>query len=516
MTLPSGSDTDASNRPRRRWNRYVVAGIVLAVLALAGFSAMAVAFNSAKRTLAAQVAARRAAGEPILPEDWKTPPVPEEQNAAFHLDRAADAAPDINYNRGGPQTPLYLALETWPLTEEQMAAAGKALAEHAGALSAAHAARACRDADWGIRWERPMDQFPPHLGGQRRLTTFLKLSARYQHQSGDDAAAVETLRDLLAIPRAIDRQSFLIAHLTGMTITSVAADAVLDVAEKMRVGPRDSSQGKPATPHQVRALIADLLDDESRRIGVENCWRGERMRALDLADFKAQQAAPYPAYRLRREAVLMLRAYDAALAAALEPRWPAAKPKLMPAPPTISDDAATLFPNRNVVNLDFRLWTERRAGAVALAARLYAADHGGKLPGRMEDLAPKYLPAPPADPFAADASALRLMSRETGIVVYSVAENGSDDGGDETLPVRRFGGYPGLYGPGGSMPATPVRNVVDVVGNWKTPDAVFHLTARTRVPEPETSPADAESNGAPDASDEKDRPNEDEEEHPRA
>src|SRR5258706_326103 len=40
----------------------------------------------------------------------------------------------------------------------------------------------------------------------------------------------------------------------------------------------------------------------------------------------------------------------------------------------------------------FRAITTRRLAAVALAMRLYASEHEGKLPAKLEDLVPRYLP----------------------------------------------------------------------------------------------------------------------------
>jgi len=80
---------------------------------------------------------------------------------------------------------------------------------------------------------------------------------------------------------------------------------------------------------------------------------------------------------------------------------------------------------------EFRIYTERRATAITLAVRLYAADHGGTLPARLGDLKPVYLSQIPVDPFAPDERELRYILSPRP-VVYSISENGIDDGGDDT------------------------------------------------------------------------------------
>jgi hypothetical protein len=64
---------------------------------------------------------------------------------------------------------------------------------------------------------------------------------------------------------------------------------------------------------------------------------------------------------------------------------------------------------------------------VAVAAEKYRMVHG-RFPGSLEELVPDDLPAVPIDPFA--GKPLRLAKTQTGIVIYSVHENGIDDGGD--------------------------------------------------------------------------------------
>jgi hypothetical protein len=67
----------------------------------------------------------------------------------------------------------------------------------------------------------------------------------------------------------------------------------------------------------------------------------------------------------------------------------------------------------------------------------YQADHDGRPPDTLEELAPKYLPAAPADPFAAGAKPLRFLSDGKRLAVYSVGENGVDDDGSEASVNNR-------------------------------------------------------------------------------
>ena len=76
-------------------------------------------------------------------------------------------------------------------------------------------------------------------------------------------------------------------------------------------------------------------------------------------------------------------------------------------------------------------------------ARLRAANAGlavesyretlGHLPDKLADLAPIYLNSVLTDPF--DGQPLRYKKLAKGYVVYSVGEDGNDDGGDEKKDI---------------------------------------------------------------------------------
>ena len=103
---------------------------------------------------------------------------------------------------------------------------------------------------------------------------------------------------------------------------------------------------------------------------------------------------------------------------------------------------------------DMRGRVERRMAAVALAAQLYRADHGGAWPAKLEDLVPQYLPAVPRDPLAPGDTPLRYLLVKHGRpdgqdrpVVYSVGSNGNDDTHDAGAPLPLTPQYSWSNGP---------------------------------------------------------------------
>jgi hypothetical protein len=141
--------------------------------------------------------------------------------------------------------------------------------------------------------------------------------------------------------------------------------------------------------------------------------------------------------------------------------WPTAAAEMRAIKPIEDSFAfARVFagsPDR-VIKTHFRVLTERRLAATALALRLYQVDHGGARPQRLEELTPAYLPAVPLDAMAAGNRRLSYLPRAEHPVLYSVGENGDDDGGSEAAMPKRYGD----------------------LAEWDRLDRAFYLSSRPR------------------------------------
>jgi hypothetical protein len=86
-----------------------------------------------------------------------------------------------------------------------------------------------------------------------------------------------------------------------------------------------------------------------------------------------------------------------------------------------------------------RAETERQLTLAALAITRFEMRHG-KFPSGFEELVPEFLAAEPWDPMSGKPLGYRL--KDGGFVVYSVGEDGIDNGGDATpTPPKK----PGLW-----------------------------------------------------------------------
>jgi hypothetical protein len=80
------------------------------------------------------------------------------------------------------------------------------------------------------------------------------------------------------------------------------------------------------------------------------------------------------------------------------------------------------------VTLELNHIAQLRSAQAALAVQRYRLA-AGRLPDALADLVPDYLGTVPLDPF--DGNDLRYKKLDTGFVVYSIGEDGKDDGGRE-------------------------------------------------------------------------------------
>jgi hypothetical protein len=226
---------------------------------------------------------------------------------------------------------------------------------------------------------------------------------------------------------------------------------------------------------RVRAMLARLVDEQGSRDAILRCLRAERARyidylMLDRANRPAANAAlletPWseplpmplpptgvaravarPAFLVRAEQALdRLEAGMESLAAADLADFLVAFP-IDPVPTDGRDDeqfghggdedslrmltsAVQQLGRAHYLGL-----ARRRTTAAAVAIALYRAEHGGRLPAKgLPDLVPAYLPAVPSDPLSISGDPLVFIPDADRPRVYSVGEDGIDDGGSPPEP----------------------------------------------------------------------------------
>ena len=417
--------------PRFRW---LTRGIVIGLIALALLVALRIWWGHvAHQRLDVLINDVHARGGKILIRDYQPAPVAEDQNAAVPLRSAFAGIVQV------PGESDWLFDAEAALTSKDKQMMGQILRENAKAIELVREAQKRPKVDWGVRLTTPMmSVILNHLNMVRRLAILNEYGVYYEHAQANDAAALRHASDILFLSRSLDAQpAFLISHLVSAGVEAMAARSLVRIAPDLRVEDE-------ATRQQLREIIAQLLDEKRLRQGMRQAWDGEQAAALDNIPFFARQQLSRPVAEVFMpmfilDGVRAARDMEAGANALEQSDFVAAKavklpvrsgvnyPMLLTATRLTSGFLATA-PTKSMMNRQFTQLAEKRGAAIALAIRLYAIDHQGKLPQNLEELAPKYLPELPTDPFTSGSSFIYLP-RHMEPVLYSVGNNGRDDGG---------------------------------------------------------------------------------------
>jgi hypothetical protein len=432
----------------------------------------------AQQQLDAEIDAARARGEPALIDDFNSPAAdvpPDAQNAAVQLNAAAIS---VSYNAAQTAFDNHYTSNTAMTDVDRKLLYGLVVA-NAKAIALSRVAADLPRVDWQLKVQSPVSAILlPALNSQRGLANLMRYAAIDHHLHGDDAQTVEDLRDLFRQSDVGEQYGpFMVTHLVGIGISALAADSVSSVAGDLKIGQNGASQ------EQIRRLIGQILDEREYQWAGENIFYGERLLATDsngaIPFITPRPNLTVPAFIQPMLTLDIARVFagETAMAHAMrEPTYLAALAKFPPAPNrnglsplrTISHVYSTMImPSfSKLVITHFRGLMDRRAAALLLAIRLYEVDHGAP-PAKLDLLVPDYLPAIPIDPFASDGHMMRYIATPGAEAVYSVGQNGRDDGGS-MQPLRPVHGRP------------PVP--------WEMLDAVFLLHPAPLLP-PATEPA---------------------------
>jgi hypothetical protein len=281
----------------------------------------------------------------------------------------------------------------------------------------------------------------PDQQDARTITTLLRYDVLRLAQAGDLKGALASCRAMLNAGRSLGDEPLLISQLIRMACVGQACDMV----------ERALSQGEPA--EDDLAALQREFEAEDRFPMMRVFLRGERAfahaafeeaergdldpRALEgLSRSSASTKLSFFPWRVRdqarREHPRMLELFTERIAAADLPVH-----EQLDADRRLADALRDLPPEAQLTRLLIpavdkvttaarRMHANVRCVAVLLAAERYRRANG-KWPEKLTDLVPKYFAAVPLDPF--DGKPLRSKRLAYGVVVYSVGEDGVDDGG---------------------------------------------------------------------------------------
>ena len=407
--------------------------LVLALVALSIIVVRLIWGTFSERRVRESLAALRAQGEPAEPSDIVHPHVPEEQNAwAVQLEaiNAQDASVESPHNSNmayigyPPYRPRW-----WKMAEasEQANASAFAFLRQSRQLSRVQ-----------LRTTLATPLFSnfllPRANGAKALANSLADAAEYAHLKGDDAESLDRIFDLMHLNRSLRHDDFLVSQLIGIGVDTLTFRAIQTIAPGLRIG----AAAPVATPQQVRQLIDALLDERLPREGMERCIVMERLIWIEFC--RTQATGTWFTKPLADRAIVhALSNFELYRQAVLSNDMPTAQALLdqcqwtrrTPSTANFGGATARVIPrySRWYTGFDpviapsihhyFRALAERRLTAAALACHLFRADHG-RWPERLEEIAPAYLPAIPADPFHSDGRRIGYL------IVKGVLPDGRD------------------------------------------------------------------------------------------
>jgi hypothetical protein len=448
--LPEALDPDSpvfQRAARRRW--WFLAGVlVIAPLVLVAAGVLAVVvwvaaqYSTAHRAVTQEVARIQAAGEPIHVRDLRAYHRPQPGVAdTTHLWLAAldsfdeqqfsvDAKPLPIVGEGDPRTLPAAAVQP---AEEFLAKYDRTVQL---ALVAAHAEGECR---FPVQFEMGFSALLPNAQKTRSLSRLFQLRARVAAAKGDTDRAVESVEALFATSRSLEHQLLLIEHLVRLATATVALREVETLISEAEL--TDEQLARLARQVESlrfeRGLTASLIGE--RAMGYHTFHHMEQMSMGQVV------AQPNPGEgRLTRPADCALYlSFLRELVASSRESWPAALDGAEQSERRLQQLAGTRNPldryNAMVTLLILpatktsfeatgRNLALREAVRCAIAAERHRLAHG-KLPAKLADLLPEFLPAVPSDPF--DGQPLRMLDRGEAVVFYSVGKDRKDDGGVE-------------------------------------------------------------------------------------
>lgn len=429
--------------------------LLAATLILLIFLSRAWMIHSENRRLNAEFQRWKQAGLPILPGDFETPPVPDDQNAAVAISLAAMAVVE---NKEWLDT--WDELEQVPLSANARRVADAILRENVRALQAVRNAHNLTQVRWkNIDYKAyvsgaMIDPHQPNWTKLRALANLLSLSAKRAIDRGDEAEFIEALADARLISRTLAQHPNIISDMVSNGIDALAKQtAILWV-------------------HALRLHGPDSVSTRKRAIWLMHEWAGDRGSQVQLT--LANEArnildgtnatAPNTKYRYINERVqpITIGAFDVAAWRFLLPHrvravsdelvqirsdietkkalnWSTAgisatsitratSAGVEPLDSAIEVEVPSPNDKRNYFRARFRGLVSARLAAASLACRLYAIEHGGNEPSSLNELVPRYLSAVPTDPFSPNGGPIQyvLGLQGNGTFIYSLCDTGVD------------------------------------------------------------------------------------------
>jgi len=433
------SDEQPIRKKRRRLRGYHV--LILALLVGIGW------FGLYRRRLKSQLQARmdaiRAAGYPVTCaelDEWHS--IPEDVDNAAHL--ILDATSCYREPAETESLPVVGRGEIPGRTESFSEEAGNLIAQFLAAnkeaLELLDEAASIEYSRYPVDYREGMHRVLFSLREIKSCALLARLEAVWRAECSDPKGAVESVLSVFGLSSSLAKEPMVICQFVRISCNANAVLTVERVINRIAL-----------TDEQLVELGGAVIGGEQGS-GMSRAFVGERCEVLSV--FRRPESFDFEDFGLERRHVVGIQVQQrlglvdkAAIvyldlmadyietmrlpgherkkaAEAIDARGEAEWVSSMPFRPSFA----------RVITIDLRMIAQLRTARAGLAVERYRLA-AGKLPDALGEVVPAYLDAVPRDPFG--GAELRYKRLEKGYVVYSIGQDGSDDGGREKIKGKK-------------------------------------------------------------------------------
>jgi len=442
-------NNETPEKPRRK-RKVLKILIVLLIIVIACFAIFRLILKS---RLQGRLTAIRSAGYPatcVELDDWYA--IPESvENAADIITEAFSHYHKLEETEEYELMPVIgkakLPARTEPLAQETKDLIAQHLADNQKALELLHKGIAIEHSRYPLDLSKGIEALIPHIAEFRTGVRLLKLEAALHAENGKPQLAADSITSILGLARSLSKEPVLISQLVRVACQALSVSTLDYVINKTEF-----------TDEQLLELSETLAEDEdlsamTRTFAGERCVgvsmfkmpAAQILQAVQVVDDGSSQLsvlaiALYKFVGLADMDAIMyldlMNDYMKAIQLPLHERQDAADAigTKIETTSKIHIILRMIMPALSrFITIDIRTIAHLRTAQVGLAIERYRLATGS-LPKTLAELAPIYLDALPKDPF--DGKDIRYKKLEAGFVVYSIGEDGSDDGGKEKQRIK--------------------------------------------------------------------------------
>lgn len=406
-----------------------------------------VVWLAGRRHLAKELERVRASGEPVSVEDIQAfYEVPSNGRDMTNIWLTATAPLDISQFKadgeglpfvGEMSDPVPLAGELWP----QLDAAEQFLAKYEQSLEAVHrAARLDGQARYPADFNEGLIMSLPHTEQLSAGARLLELQTVVYAHRGRPDAAFESVQAMFAVARSLKEEPIVVSQLVRMGVDARARGQIAwllssDALDDDQLARLDADLGTiDYQPSFRRALIGERV--AGVRMFADPSLLGEESAVVNALVHFAPLSAGDQALYLQILADLIAAADKIGLARVeafdqaegrFRERFSESVMKMRY--PMTYMVVPSLFALAEIVG---RHEIERDSTRLAVAIERFRRQKG-RLPSKLQELVPQFVPQMPVDPFSGRPLVYRSEPNE--YVVYSVGWNRVDDGGADEPPM---------------------------------------------------------------------------------